>query len=195
MVGYILIAFGGLVVVAMIKIYNDLITARNGYRNAFSQIDIQLKRRYDLVPNLIESVKGMMKFEQETFEKVVAARHLAMQAVQAAGRNPGGAREMRDLAQADAAVSSGVGRLLALAESYPDLKTSTNMNTLQEELASTENRIAFARQAFNDSVMSFNNKREIFPNSLLAGMFNFPSAELLQATESAHERQKVVVKF
>lgn len=184
-----------LFVVALAAMYNSLVVRRNRYKNAFSQIDVQLKRRYDLIPNLVETVKGYMKFERETLEAVIKARNVAVTAAQKASANPGDAAAMKDLAGAEAALSGTLGHLFALSENYPDLKANQNMLQLQEELSSTENRIAFARQAFNDSVMDYNNARETFPTTLIAGMFNFLQAELLQATESEAERQPVKVSF
>ena len=187
-----LLVAAGLLVVA---IYNRLVTLANRYKNAYSQIDVQLKRRYDLIPNLVETAKGYIKHERETLEAVIKARSQAMTAAQAAGANPGNPAAMQQLGQAEGALTGVLGRLFALAESYPDLKANQNMLALQEELTSTENKVAFARQAFNDSVMEYNIKRESFPDNIFAGMFGFSAAELLQATESAEERKAVQVKF
>lgn len=178
-----------------ISIYNGLVTSRNRYKNAFSQIDVQLKRRYDLIPNLVETAKGYLKHERETLEAVIKARNQAVSAAQAAGASPGNPAAMHQLAQAEGALSGVLGRLFALSESYPDLKANQNMMALQEELTSTENKVSFARQAYNDSVMTYNIDRESFPNSIFAGMFGFNAAELLQATESADERKAPQVKF
>ncbi len=178
-----------------IAIYNGLVALRNRYKNAFAQIDVQLKRRYDLIPNLVETAKGYMKHERETLEAVIRARNAAQSAAQAAGANPGNPAAMQQLAQAEGALSGVLGRLFALAEAYPDLKANQNMLALQEELTSTENKVAFARQAFNDSVMEYNTKRESFPDSLFANGFGFAAAELLQATESAEEKKAPQVKF
>jgi LemA protein len=185
----------GLVVlaaVAAISIYNGLVTRRNAYRNAFSQIDVQLKRRHDLIPNLVETAKGYLKHERETLEAVVAARNTALAAAKAAAAKPGDPTAMSALSGAEGALSGVLTRFLALAEAYPDLKANTNMMALQEELASTENRIAFARQAYNDAVMAFNNARETFPGVLLAG--GFPAATLFELQAPA-EREPVQVKF
>jgi LemA protein len=182
-------------VIWAIAIYNGLVAARNRFKNAFSQIDVQLKRRYDLIPNLVETAKGYIKHERETLEAVIRARNAALSAAQAAGANPGNAQAMQSLGQAESALSGVLGRLFALAEAYPDLKANQNMLALQEELSSTENKVALSRQAFNDSVMEYNTKRESFPDNLFAGMFGFGSAELLVATESAEERKAPRVAF
>jgi len=185
----------GLVVVAVvlaIAIYNGLVTRRNAYKNAFSQIDVQLKRRHDLIPNLVETAKGYLKHERETLEAVVAARNSAQTAGRAAAANPGDPQAMSALSGAEGALSGVLGRFLAVAEAYPDLKANANMLALQEELSSTENRIAFARQAFNDAVMAFNNARETFPGLLLAA--GFPAATLFELQAPA-EREPVRVKF
>jgi len=177
-----------------VGIYNSLVTYRNRYKNAFSQIDVQLKRRYDLIPNLIEVAKGYMSHERETLEAVVRARNLAVTAQQKAAANPGDAAAMSGLGAAEGQVSGALGRLFALAESYPDLKANQNMLALQEELTSTENKVAFARQAFNDAVMSYNTQREVFPNSLVAGFAGFAPAQLFEI-ESPKEREAPKVKF
>ncbi|KPN21085.1 hypothetical protein AO715_15075 [Xanthomonas sp. Mitacek01] len=173
-----LVVVGGLALWG-VGIYNGLITARNAYKNAFAQIDVQLQRRFDLIPNLVETVKGYMQHERETLEAVTQARHLAQAGLSAAKADPGDAAAMAQLAQSQGALNSALGRLLAVSEAYPDLKASQNMMQLTEELTSTENKVAFARQAYNDSVMAYNNKREVFPSSVLAGMFNFKEAALL----------------
>ena len=178
-----------------IGIYNGLVGLRNRYKNAFAQIDVQLKRRYDLIPNLVETAKGYMKHERETLDAVIRARNAAQTAAQAAGANPGDPAAMQGLAQAEGALTGQLGRLFALAEAYPDLKANQNMLALQEELTSTENKVAFARQAYNDSVMEYNTKRESFPGNFFAGAFGFAAAELLQATESPEERKAPQVKF
>jgi len=188
----------GIILLAIIVIgamYNKLVAGRNQYKNAFSQIDVQLKRRYDLIPNLVETAKGYMKHERETLEAVINARNQAAAAGQRAATNPGDPMAMRDLAQAEGVLTGTLGRLFALAESYPDLKANQNMMMLQEELTSTENRVAFARQAFNDAVTLYNNTRESFPTNVIAGMFSFMAAELLQATESPEERKAPKVSF
>lgn len=193
-----LIVIGGIILVLVViaaGMYNGLVTGRNRYKNAYSQIDVQLKRRYDLIPNLVETAKGYMKHERETLEAVVEARNRAMNASQQASGNPGDPEAMKNLAGAEAALTGSLGRLLALAENYPDLKASQNMIQLQEELTSTENRVAFSRQAFNDAVTEFNTLCEKFPVNLVAGSFGFHPAELLESTESPLERKPVKVSF
>jgi LemA protein len=182
-------------VVWAISIYNGLVTLRNRFKNAFAQIDVQLKRRYDLIPNLVEIAKGYIKHERETLEAVIKARNSAQSAAQAAAVAPGNPAAMQQLGAAEGALTGVLGRMFALAEAYPDLKANQNMLSLQEELSSTENKVAFARQAFNDSVMEYNTKRESFPDSIFAGMFGFGPAELLAATESAEERKAPKVSF
>ena len=178
----------------VVGIYNGLITLRNRFKNAFSQIDIQLKRRYDLIPNLVETCKGYMKHESGTLEAVVAARNSAATAASRVATNPADPTAMKQLLQAEGQLSAGLGRLLAVAEAYPDLKANTNMMALQEELTSTENRISFARQAFNDAATEYNIKREVFPSNLIANTFNFTVAELW-IVEDPTERQGVKVSF
>src|SRR5437868_5319970 len=178
-----------------VAIYNGLVTLRNRYKNAFSQIDVQLKRRYDLIPNLVESAKGYMQHERGTLEAVMKARGGAVSAAQTAAANPGNPAAMQGLAQAEGALGGALGRLIAVFEQYPDLKANQNVLALQEELASTENKIAFSRQAYNDSVMEYNTKRESFPDNVFAGMFGFSQAELLQSTDSAEERKAPKVSF
>ncbi|TBL34629.1 LemA family protein [Verrucosispora sp. SN26_14.1] len=163
-----------------VSIYNGLVRARNAYRNAFAQIDVQLVRRHDLIPNLVETAKGYLKHERETLEAVISARNNAVNAQTAASAAPGDPAAMQQLSGAENALSATLGRLFALSEAYPDLKANQNMMQLSEELTSTENRVAFARQAYNDSVMAYNNKREVFPASMLAGMFSFGPAALFQ---------------
>jgi len=187
----------GLIVVAIIYvigIYNGLVTSRNGYKNAFAQIDVQLQRRYDLIPNLVETAKGYMKHERETLEAVIAARNGAASGLKTAAANPGDAQAMQQLATADNTVTQSLGRLFALSEAYPDLKANQNMMQLSEELTSTENRVAFARQAYNDSVMSYNNQREVFPSSFVANTFNFTAASSLEI-EKPEQRAAVKVSF
>jgi LemA protein len=184
-----------LLVVIFAAMYNSLVTAKNRFKNAFSQIDVQLKRRYDLIPNLVETAKGYMKHEREALEAVIKARNSAMSASEQASSNPGDPSAMKGLASAETALSGTLGHLFALAENYPDLKANENMLNVQEELTSTENRIAFARQAFNDAVTTYNIACEKFPNSIIAGMFNFTIAELLEATESPEERKAPKVSF
>src|SRR5919197_3320536 len=183
-----------LVVWAM-SIYNGLVAMRNRYKNSFSQIDVQLKRRYDLIPNQVESVKGYMQHERGTLDAVIKARGSAVSAAQTAAAKPGDPAAMQGLAQAEGALGGALGRLLAVFEQYPDLKANQNVLGLQEELSSTENKVAFARQAYNDSVMEYNTRRESFPDSIFAGMFGFTPAELLLATESAEERKAPQVRF
>lgn len=169
--------------------YNSLVTLRNRYQNAYAQIDVQLRRRYDLIPNLVETVKGYMKHERETLEAVIQARNMAVSASSQAAQAPGDPQAMRQLGQAEAALTGVLGRFFALSEAYPDLKANQNMGQLMEELRSTENKISFARQAFNDAVTLYNTKREVFPSNIIAGMFNFGSAELLE--ESSPEVREV----
>ena len=178
-----------------IAIYNGLVTLRNRYKNAFSQIDVQLKRRYDLIPNLVESVKGYMQHERGTLDAVIKARGNAVSAAQAAAANPGNPGAMQGLSQAEGALGGALGRLIAVVEQYPDLKANQNVLSLQEELSSTENKIAFSRQAYNDSVMEYNTKRESVPDNFFAGAFGFTAAELLQSTDSAEERKAPKVSF
>jgi LemA protein len=178
-----------------IAIYNRLVALRNRFKNAFAQIDVQLKRRYDLIPNLVESVKGYLQHERGTLEAVVQARGNAVSAAQRAAAAPGDPGAMQGLAQAEGVLGGALGRLLAVFESYPDLKANQSVMVLQEELTSTENKIAFARQAYNDSVMQYNTRRESFPDNVFAGLFGFGGAELLQATESAAERTAPKVSF
>jgi LemA protein len=193
--GWIFLAVVAALVIWAITIYNGLVALRNRFKNAFSQIDVQLKRRYDLIPNLVEAVKGYMQHERQTLDAVVQARGNAVSAAQRAAAAPGDPSAMQGLAQAEGALGGALGRLLAVVESYPDLKANQNVLGLQEELTSTENKIAFARQAYNDSVMQYNTKRESFPDNIFAGMFQFTPAELLAATESAEERQVPRVKL
>jgi LemA protein len=193
--GWIFLAIVVALVVWAISIYNGLVALRNRFKNAFAQIDVQLKRRYDLIPNLVESVKGYLQHERQTLDAVVQARGNAVSAAQRAAAAPGDPAAMQGLAQAEGALGGALGRLLAVFESYPDLKANQNVLALQEELTSTENKIAFARQAYNDSVMQYNTKRESFPDNIFAGAFGFSAAELLAATESAEERQVPRVKL
>jgi LemA protein len=190
MVGWIvLLVLLGLIVVAIVwgvGIYNRLVALRNRYKNAFSQIDVQLKRRHDLIPNLVETAKGYMKHERETLEAVIAARNQAVSATARAAQNPGEPGAMTQLAGAEGALTGALGRLFALAEAYPDLKANQNMLSLQEELTSTENKVAFARQAYNDAVMTYNTSRESFPASIIANMKGFTEARLFEIEEPAH---------
>jgi len=178
----------------VVGIYNGLVTARNGFKNAFAQIDVQLNRRYDLIPNLVETAKGYMAHERETLEAVIQARAAAVSGLKAASANPGDANAMAQLANADQGLTGALSRLMVVSEAYPDLKANQNMMQLSEELTSTENRVAFARQAYNDSVMAYNNKREVFPSNILAGMFNFVAASLLEITEPV-KREAPKVSF
>jgi len=187
----VVIALAGLFFIGQ---YNALVMLRNRFKNAFAQIDVQLKRRYDLIPNLVETAKGYLKHERETLEAVTQARNLAQSAGQAAAANPGDPAAMKSLASAEAGLTGALGRLMVVAEAYPDLKANQNMMALQEELTSTENKVAFSRQAYNDSVMAYNTKREVFPTSIVAGMFNFAAAELFQL-ENAAEREAPKVSF
>jgi LemA protein len=177
-----------------IGIYNGLVTSRNGYKNAFAQIDVQLTRRYDLIPNLVETAKGYMKHERETLEAVIQARNSAVSGLSAAKANPGDPAAMQQLSGAENALTQTLGRLFALSEAYPDLKANQNMMQLSEELTSTENKVAFARQAYNDSVMTYNNAREVFPSSVVANTFNFQPAQLLEI-EAPEKREAVKVSF
>jgi LemA protein len=163
--------------------YNGLVRLRNAFKNAFAQIDVQLTRRHDLIPNLVETAKGYMKHERETLEAVITARSAAVNAQSAAAAAVGDPTALGQLAGAENVLTAALGRMFALAEAYPDLKANQNMLQLQEELTSTENRVAFARQAYNDAVMSFNNKREVFPSNLIAGMFGFAAAPLFEIEE------------
>jgi LemA protein len=184
-----------LIVFWVIGAYNRLVGLRNVFRNAFAQIDVQLKRRYDLIPNLVETAKAYMKHERETLDAVIKARAGAVSANAAAAANPADPAAMKQLGSAEGLLSGALGKLFALAEAYPDLKANQTMMQLSEELTSTENKIAFARQAFNDSVMSYNNAVEQFPSNVIAGLFSFRPAELLVATESADEKRPVRVQF
>jgi LemA protein len=175
-----------------ISIYNRLIAGRNRFKNAFAQIDVQLTRRHDLIPNLVETAKGYMKHERETLEAVINARNTAVSGLKAAAADPSDPEAMKKLAAAEQGLSGALGRLFALSEAYPDLKANENMMQLSEELTTTENKVAFARQAYNDSVMDYNNLRESFPNNFFAGWFNFRAAELLEIEdESKREVPKV----
>ena len=194
MMAWIVLGVLLLAVVLLVSAYNRLVELRNRYKNAYSQIDVQLKRRYDLVPNLVETAKGYLKHERQTLEAVILARNQASLAAQRAAATPGEATAMRDLAGAEAALGGALGRMFALAEAYPDLKSNTTMNQLSEELSSTENKVAFARQAYNDAVMSYNTGREIFPVSIIAGATGFVEARLFEI-ERTVEREPVKVSF
>ncbi|KRA17945.1 MULTISPECIES: LemA family protein [unclassified Lysobacter] len=192
----ILLALVVIVAVWVVGIYNALVTSRNAYKNAFAQIDVQLQRRFDLIPNLVETVKGYLSHERETLEAVIAARGAAVSGLAAAKANPGDPAAMEQLAASQGQLNGALGRLLAVSEAYPDLKANQNMMQLTEELTSTENKVAFARQAYNDSVMAYNNRREIFPSSVVAGMFNFAAAALLEIpADRAEMRAAPKVQF
>ena len=195
----ILLVFLGLAVALALwamGIYNGLVTSRNGWKNAFAQIDVQLQRRFDLIPNLVETAKAYMGHERETLEAVIAARSAAQSGLAAAKAHPGDADAMAQLAASQGQLNGVLGRLLAVAEAYPDLKANQNMMQLSEELSSTENRVAFARQAYNDAVMAYNNKREVFPSSVVAGAFNFAPAALLDIpADKAQVREAPKVQF
>jgi len=174
--------------------YNRLVTFRNRYKNAYAQIDVQLKRRYDLIPNLVETAKGYLKHERETLENVTKARNIAYTAAQAAAANPGDTATMKNLMSAETGLAGTLSRLMMVSEQYPDLKANQNMMQLTEELTSTENRISFARQAYNDSVMTYNTQREVFPSNLIAGMFNFAPAELF-VIDKVEQKEAPKVSF
>lgn len=185
---------GLLLIFVIVGIYNKLVKLQNRYENAFSQIDVQLKRRHDLIPNLVETAKGYMKHEEETLTAVVQARNLAVSAQQAAASKPGDPANMKQLGAAEAGLNGALSRLLMVAESYPDLKANQNMMALQEELTSTENKVAFARQGYNDAVTEYNTQREVFPAVVFAGMMGFDEAELLEI-ENPEERAAPKVTF
>ena len=195
-----LIALGVLAVIVVVLalwvtgIYNSLVALRNRFKNAFAQIDVQLKRRYDLIPNLVEIAKGYLKHEHETLEAVIKARNIAAAAAQTAAANPADANAMRGLGSAEAGLTGALSRLMVVSEAYPELKANQNMLQLTEELTSTENKISFARQAYNDSVMSYNTTRETFPNVIFAGMFGFLPAELFKIDDPS-ERNAPKVQF
>jgi len=182
-------------VVWLVSIYNGLVARRNRFKNAFAQIDVQLKRRYDLIPNLVETAKEYIKHERQTLEAVIAARASAQSANQRAAANPADAEAMKQMGAAEAGLSGALGRLFAVSEAYPDLKANQTMMQLSEELTSTENKISFARQAYNDEVMSYNTAIESFPDNFVAGFGGFKEATLLESTESPEERKPVKVSF
>ncbi len=192
--GWVLLAVIAAAVVFAISIYNRLVASRNRFKNAFAQIDVQLTRRHDLIPNLVETAKGYMSHERETLEAVINARTAAVSGLKEAARDPSDPEAMKKLAAAEQGLSGALGRLFALAESYPDLKANENMMQLSEELTTTENKVAFARQAYNDSVMDYNTLRESFPNNFFAGWFNFAPAELLDI-EDESKREVPQVSF
>jgi LemA protein len=191
---YIILGILVVLVLYVVGIYNKLVGLRNRFKNAFAQIDVQLKRRYDLIPNLVEIAKGYMKHERETLEAVVDARNTAVSANNQAAANPGDPESMKGLMSAEGQLSGALGRLFALSEAYPDLKANENMMQLSEELTSTENKVSFARQAYNDAVMVYNTAREVFPANVFAGMFNFLAAELFEI-EDRGEREAPKVSF
>ena len=178
----------------LVGAYNRLVALRNRFKNAYAQIDVQLKRRYDLIPNLVETAKGYIKHERGTLEAVIAARNAASAANVRAAQSPGDATAMKELSGAETALTSTLGRLFAVAEAYPDLKANTTMMALMEELTSTENKVAFARQAYNDAVMGYNTQREMFPTNMIAGTFNFGPAELF-VIEKSEEKEAPKVTF
>lgn len=189
--------FLGLIAVLIfyaVSIYNRLVTARNRYKNAFAQIDVQLTRRYDLIPNLVEVAKKYMAHEKETLEAVIQARNAAVSGLENANQNPGDPDAMNQLNQAEQGLSGALGRLFALSEAYPDLKANENMMQLSEEITTTENKVAFARQAYNDAVMNYNILRESVPNNFIAGPFGFGPAQLLEIDDPA-KREAVKVDF
>lgn len=183
-----------LVIFWCVSVYNGLVALRNRFKNAFAQIDVQLQRRYDLIPNLVETAKGFLKHERETLQAVTEARNVAQAAAKAVSGDPANAAAVGRLSAAEGALGSALSRLLVVCEAYPDLKSDRHMAQLMEELSSTENKISFARQAYNDSVMHYNNGRETFPASLVAGLFGFLPAELLRV-ENPEARQNVKVSF
>ena len=192
-----LIAIPIILIIWVIGMYNGLVGLRNRFKNAFAQIDVQLKRRYDLIPNLVETAKGYMKHERETLEAVTSARSAASDARSQAAANPGDPEAMKGLMAAEAGLTGTLGKLFALQENYPDLKANQNMLALQEELTSTENKVAFARQAYNDSVLTYNNKREMFPSSIIANMANFRPATMFEVSDEERDEIQagVEVKF
>ncbi len=190
----VLLVVAIIIVLWVVGIYNSLVTLRNRFKNAFAQIDVQLKRRYDLIPNLVETAKAYLKHESETLEAVIKARNIAAAAAEAAAANPANGQAVQNLMGAEAGLSGALSKLMMVSEAYPDLKANQNMSELSEELTSTENKVAFARQSFNDSVMVYNTKRETFPTVVFAGMFGFQNAELFQI-EDPTERNAPQVKF
>ena len=183
-----------LVLTFVIVGYNALVTLRNRYKNAYAQIDVQLKRRYDLIPNLVETAKGYLQHERGTLEAVIQARNAAVTANTRAAQNPGDVSAMKEISSAESALSGVMGRLFALAEAYPNLKANTTMISLMEELTSTENKVSFARQAYNDAVMTYNTRREVFPTNFIASTFNFVPAELF-VIEKPEQKEAPKVAF
>ena len=194
MIVVVVVAVALFAVMFVAGMYNKLIALRNRFKNAYAQIDVQLKRRYDLIPNLVETAKGYLKHERETLENVIKARNIAFTASQSAATNPGDAAAMKSLVSAESGLGGALSRLMVVAEQYPDLKANQNMAQLSEELTSTENKVAFARQAYNDAVMAYNTARETFPSVLIAGSFGFQTAALFEVSVAA-ERQARQVKF
>jgi LemA protein len=190
----ILIVVVVMVLIAIIKIYNGLVALKNRFKNAFAQIDVQLKRRYDLIPNLVETARGYIKHERETLEAVVKARNQAVSAESKASANPSDPQAMKKLLATEGMLGGALGRLLVTVERYPDLKANQTMEKLMEELSSTENKVSFARQAYNDAVMNYNTKREVFPNVLLANSFGFKEAVLFEIKEEK-EKEAPKVSF
>ena len=190
----VLAALAFIAAMIVVGIYNKLVALRNRFKNAYAQIDVQLKRRYDLIPNLVETAKGYIKHERGTLEAVIAARNAASSANAGVAANPGEPDAMKQLVSAEGALTGALGRLFALSEAYPDLKANTTMLSLMEELTSTENKVSFARQAYNDSVMVYNTQREVFPSSIIAGTFHFTAAELF-AIEKPEQREPTKVSF
>ena len=190
----VIAGIGLILLLWIVALYNGLVGSRNKYKNGFAQIDVQLKRRYDLIPNLVETAKGYMKHEAGTLEAVIAARNAANTARSAVAADPGNAQAVQGLNTAEAGLGQVMTKFMMLQEAYPDLKANANMMQLTEELTSTENRIAFARQAYNDNVMDYNNRREMFPSSIIAGMFNFSAAQLFEVKNET-EREVVKVSF
>jgi LemA protein len=192
----LLVLVAGFAVVALwvAGAYNGLVALRNRFKNAYAQIDVQLKRRYDLIPNLVETAKGYLKHEHQTLEDVIMARNVAYAASKNAAANPADAEAVKNLLGAESGLAGAMSRLMVVVEQYPNLKANENMMQLTEELTSTENKIAFARQAYNDSVMVYNTSRETFPTNVIAGAFNFAEAQLFQI-ENAAERAAPKVSF
>jgi len=195
-IGIVIAVVVVLLLLWMIVGYNGLVRARNGFQNAFSQIDVQLQRRFDLIPNLVETAKGYMAHERETLEAVTAARGAALSGLTAAQAKPGDPNAMQQLAQSQGTLAGALGRFTAVAEAYPDLKANQNMMQLTEELTSTENKVSFARQAYNDAVLGYNNRRQSFPASVLAGMFHFePAAQWQIAPDHPETRDAPKLQF